>query len=128
MKQDIKTFEDLECWKLARKVRMRISELSKKFPKEETYSLTQHIKKTARSITDNIAEGYGRFHFQENIQFCRISRGSTYEATNQLIEAHDENYITDAELTEIRELIEEFLRVLNGYINYLNRQAQKKHQ
>ena len=85
MKQDIKTFEDLECWKLARKVRMRISELSKKFPKEETYSLTQHIKKTARSITDNIAEGYGRFHFQENIQFCRISRGSAYEVTNQLI-------------------------------------------
>jgi four helix bundle protein len=128
MENNIKSFEDLECWKLGREARMKISELTKKFPREEAYGLTQHIKKTARSITDNIAEGYGRFHFQENIQFCRISRGSAYEAASQLIEANDavpagrqEDYIANKELEETRELINKFLKVLNGYINYLNR-------
>ena len=126
MENKIKSFEDLECWKFGRSVNLEIIKLTKSFPKEETYGLTQHIKKSARSITDNIAEGYGRFHYQENIQFCRISRGSAYEAANQLIEAKDEGYITDKELIETREVIEEFLRLLNGYINYLNRQTQQK--
>ncbi len=72
-------------------------------------------------MTNNIAEGYGRFHYQENIQFCRISRGSAYETIDQLIEAEDEKYITSSEMKEIRELINTFIKVLNGYINYLKR-------
>ena len=126
MEQKIRSFEDLECWKLGRDIRRVIYSLTKKFPKEETYGLTQHLKKTARSITNNIAEGYGRFHFQENIQFCRISRGSAYEAVDQLLEANDEKYIAKYELQETRELINKFLRVLNGYINYLKRASSKE--
>ena len=126
MEHKITSFEDLECWRLGRDVRRAISTLTKKFPKEETYGLTQHLKKTARSITNNIAEGYGRFHFQENIQFCRISRGSAYEAVDQLLEAINEKYITENELQESRELINNFLRVLNGYINYLKRANSKQ--
>lgn len=125
MEQNIRSFEDLECWKMGREVRLKISDLAKKFPKEETYGLTQHLKKSARSITDNIAEGYGRYHYKENIQFCRISRGSAYETINQLIEATDENYITNKELSELRVLIDDFLRVLNGYIKYLNKQVHE---
>lgn len=126
MEQKIRSFEDLECWKLARGVRIAISELINMFPKEETYGLSQHLKKTSQSITNNIAEGYGRFHFQENIQFCRISRGSACEAMDQLIEAKDEKYISESDLIEIRELINDFLKVLNGYINYLKRANANK--
>jgi len=126
MGQKIRSFEDLECWKLGRNIRRLISSLTKIFPKEETYGLTQHLNKSARSITNNIAEGYGRFHFQENIQFCRISRGSVYEAVDQLIEANDESYITNGKLEEVRELINNFLKVLNGYINYLKRANSKE--
>lgn len=126
MEQKIISFEDLECWKLGRDIRRAISNLTKKFPKEEQYGLTQHLKKTARSITNNIAEGYGRFHFQENIQFCRISRGSAYEAVDQLFEAYDEKYINKTELRQTRKIIDSFLRVLNGYINYLKRANSKQ--
>lgn len=118
---NIRSFEDLECWKLGRDIRRKISELIKKFPKEEKYGLTDQLKRSSRSITNNIAEGYGRFHYQENIQFCRVSRGSTYEALDQLLEANDENYIDDKALNETRQLIDKFLKVLNGYINYLGR-------
>jgi len=116
MEKKIKSFEDLECWKLGRQIIIKISKLAKNFADEEIYGLTQHIKKSARSITDNIAEGYGRFHYQENMQFCRISRGSAYEVANQLIEAKDEEYITEVELIATRELIEEFLRVQMGIL------------
>ena len=118
---NIRSFEDLECWKLGRDIRRKISELVKKFPKEEKYGLTDQLKRSSRSITNNIAEGYGRFHYQENIQFCRVSRGSAYEALDQLLEANDENYIDNKELNETRQLINKFLKVLNGYINYLGR-------
>ena len=128
MEQKIRSFEDLECWKLGRDIRRAISSLTKKFPKEEAYGLTQHLKKTARSITNNIAEGYGRFYFQENIQFCRISRGSAYESLDQLLEANDEKYITKNELQETRDLINNFLRVLDGYINYLKRANTNKQE
>ncbi len=71
----VKTFEDLECWKSGREVRLYVSKLSKKFPKEETYVLKNNMKRAAYSITNNIAEGYGRFHYKEYIQYCRTSRG-----------------------------------------------------
>jgi len=111
----------LECWKLGRKIRRKTSELIKKFPKEEKYGLIDQLKRSSRSITNNIAEGYGRFHFKENIQFCRISRGSAYEAIDQILEAYDEKYINKVELIEVRGLIDEFLKVLNGFINYLRK-------
>ena len=121
---DIISFEDLECWKVGRELRMYVSNLSKKFPKEEKYSLTDNMKRCSRSITNNIAEGYGRFHFQENIQFCRQSRGSLYELIDHLIIALDENYISKEEYQEARKMIDRNLAILNGYINYLIRAKQ----
>lgn len=64
-------FEELEVWKVARNLRIEVRKLYLKFPKNEEYSLTSQIKRSSRSITANIAEGHGRYHYQENIQFCR---------------------------------------------------------
>lgn len=116
---DIRSFEDLECWKIGVEIRKLSMQIVRKLPAEEKYDLGSQLKRTARSITANIAEGYGRFHFQENIQFCRISRGSAYETIDHLIVASEESYITQSELGNAKELINKFLRVLNGYINYL---------
>ena len=72
----MKTFEDLDCWKKATTLRRRLSKLVKRFPQEEKYELVDQITRAARSVTANIAEGFGRFHYQEYAQFCRQSRGS----------------------------------------------------
>ena len=93
----------------------------KKYPKDEKYSLVDDMKRAARSTSHNVAEGFGRFHFQENIQFCRISRGSLYELMDQLITSLDEGHITDGEYERGRELINGALVLLNGYIRYLNK-------
>ena len=120
-KESFKSFEDLECWKACTEVRRFITELVKKYPKEEKYALVDDMKRAARSTTHNVAEGFGRFHFQENIQFCRISRGSLYELIDQLITSLDEGYITLKDYEKGRELISKASAILNGYIRYLNR-------
>ena len=129
MKKDnnksFRSFEDLECWKACSEVRRFITKLVKKYPKEERYSLVDDMKRAARSTTHNLAEGFGRFHYQENIQFCRISRGSLYELIDQLITSLDDGYITSEEYDTGRSLISRALALLNGYINYLGRQKER---
>ena len=120
-----RSFRELEVWKSGRKLKIRISELVRKFPKSEDYSLTSQIRNSSRSITACIAEGNGRFHFQENIQFCRVRRGSLDETLDYLITARDENYITEEELKECEALYETTIKLLNGYINYLKNQKDK---
>lgn len=118
-KSEIQTFEDLEVWQLARKISTDIFVLVKKFPKAELYRLTDQAIRSSRSIADNISEGYGRFHYQENIQFCRISRGSAYELINHLITANDCSYITDSELKYHKRQVTRCIQMINGYIRYL---------
>ena len=79
----------------------------------------------ALSLTNNIGEGHGRFFYQENIQFCRHSRGSLHELIGQLITSLDEEYISKEDYEQGRSLIDRALALLNGYINYLSRQKQQ---
>lgn len=118
---NLKSFTELECWKKARVLRIEISKMIQDFPREEKYDLVSQVRRSSRSVTANIAEGYGRFHFQENIQFCRQARGSLYETHDHLITAFDEDYITDVMLKEFEMKVDEVLKVLNGYINYLKK-------
>ena len=124
-KNEIRSFEDLECWKACRETRNYITEMTKSFPTFERYALTDGMRRDARSITENIAEGYGRFHSSENTQFCRISRGSLYELMDQLLFALDNGYINEEEYNRGRQKLEKSTRLLNGYINYLNK-AKKR--
>lgn len=82
--------------------------------------------RAARSTTHNIAEGFGRFHYQENIQFCRISRGSLYELKDHLICSLDEGFIASEEYKKGLELIDKSTALLNGYVNYLKQKAADK--
>lgn len=124
-KESFKSFEDLECWKACTEVRRFITKLVKKYPKDEKYSLVDDMKRAARSTTHNVAEGFGRFHFQENVQFCRISRGSLYELIDQLITSLDEGHIAQEEYEKGRDLISKALPLLNGYIKYLSHQKDR---
>src|SRR3989442_15732888 len=89
----IRSFEDLDVWKFFRELRKKFEQVVKTFPLEEKYKLVDQIIRAARSTHDNISEGYGRFHYKENIQFCRVSRGSAYELINHLYTSLENNYI-----------------------------------
>ncbi len=118
-KASFKSFEELDCWKACREVRKYIAKLVKKYPKEEKYRLVDDMLRASRSTTHNIAEGFGRFYYQENIQFCRHSRGSLYELKDQLICSLDEEFITVEEYKKGMELIDKATVLLNGYIRHL---------
>jgi len=115
------SFEELEAWKAGREIRKKISELVSKFPSEEKYRLVDQLLRSSRSVTANIAEGFGRFHFQENIQFCRQARGSAFETLDHIICAFDEKIINLDTCELIKSDINNFLKILNGFISYLKK-------
>ena len=119
-------FTSLICWQDARKVKLFFyNKVITLLPKEEKYNLNIQIRKSTCSSTANIAEGYGRFHFQEGIQFYRISKGSMYESKDHLISCYDLDLIRQELYTEGLELIEKAKISLNGYIGFVEKQKKK---
>lgn len=94
----------------------------KTFPAHERYALTSQLLNASRSITNNIAEGYGRFTYTDTRHFFIQARGSVTETIDQLTIALDECYITEALFLELECLCEEIFRLINGYIGYLDKQ------
>ncbi|MCX6316418.1 MAG: four helix bundle protein [Bacteroidetes bacterium] len=94
-------YYELPVYKVCREFRKKVSAVVKShFPKEENYLLKSQLLDASRSVTANIAEGFGRYHYQENIQFCRQARGSLDESHEHLVTAYDDKYITKEVLSE----------------------------
>lgn len=123
MNEELKTtFETLEVWQESRKLRMEISLLVKEFPDEEKYRLVDQMIRAARSVSGNIAEGHGRYHFQENIQFCRRARGSLAELMDHLYVGLDEKYIPEVKFNYFRDKSLDLVKMVNEHIESLSRQ------
>lgn len=124
-----KGFEGLEVWQKARQLMIfahkRIVPL---LPPEEKWDLAHQIRSSSKSIMANIAEGYGRYYYQDNVRFCYNARGSLDETVNHLITARDMGYIPESLYQEARALAGEVRRMLNGYIAYLKRCRQGENE
>jgi four helix bundle protein len=122
---EFRGYRDLESYKKARDLRILISMITKSFPSKEQYLLTSQMIRASRSITANIAEGYGRYTFNDTKNFFVIARGSTAEVLEHCQTALDEAYITKEEFQRTELLCEEIYKLLNGYISLLNKQKLK---
>lgn len=120
----VRDFTDLQVWQLARELRQQVYALCTGFPPDERFALTQQLRRATISITANIAEGFGRYSYQENIQFCRLARGSVFEVRDHLITATDQNYITADGHQRVQALAVRVIQTLNGYIR--STQARQK--
>lgn len=119
-------FRDLEVWNKCRDIRRKIWDVCKGFPGEEKYRLSDQMIRASRSSTACIAEGYGRYHYQENIQFCRQSRGSLYELIDHVDVALECEHLDNNHVESLTQEIKTAIRILNGYIKYLkNRKGNK---
>lgn len=124
---EIKTYQDLEVWKQSKDLVRDIYQLTKKFPKEEQFGLVNQLRRAAVSIPSNIAEGCGRNHNKDSIQFFFIARGSLYEVETQIIISSDLDYLSNDEKVVIIERIQTCKKLLNGFINYFqNRVSQQQ--
>ena len=88
-------------------------------PTEEKYSLTSQIRRAAASIPANVAEGYGRYYYQESIRFCYLARGSLMELSSHIDLAFSQGYLSDETKSLLKEKMAVLLRLIHGYINYL---------
>jgi four helix bundle protein len=113
------TFEDLEVYQAAREFRKDMYRLAKRLPSEEKFGLVSQVRRAALSLTNNIAEGHGRFNFIDQIKFMFKSRGSLEELLDDLNTCKDEEYLPSNELEILKEKGWAVHRLTNGYIRFL---------
>ncbi len=113
-----KEYTELEVWQEARKLTNEIYSLTRNFPKDEVFGLTNQIRRASVSVPSNIAEGCGRSSTSDTVHFLHIARGSLHEVETQLFVALDQHYLNQNQFESVFELIKSCKRLLNGFINY----------
>ncbi len=93
-------------------------------PPEEKWGLSSQIRRAAASVPANIAEGYGRYYYQETIRFCYMARGSLMELTSHFDLSHSQGYLSEKTYRSVEEKMDSLLKLINGYIRYL-RQSKR---
>lgn len=112
----IESFTDLEVWKQAHELVIMVYQLTKVFPKEETYSLVDQMKRCGTSISSNIAEGFSRRGKKEKLQFYFTAKGSLTELQNQLLLSRDVGFLSKDDFKKIAEKSVVVHKLLNGFI------------
>src|SRR5216110_3755655 len=102
--QTYKTFEDLEAYQVAREFRKTMYAVARRLPDFERFELASQIRRAAVSLTNNIAEGHGRYHYPDQIKFLLQARGSLEELIDDLNVCLDENYLPAAEIETLKSL------------------------
>jgi four helix bundle protein len=117
--------EKLDVWCRARDFVVRVNkELLPLLPPEEKWSLSQQIRRSSQSIPANIAEGHGRFYFQDNVRFCYIARGSLEETLSHIVYAYKVGYVSETLYKAFVVDGENLNRLINGYISFLKKSKQ----
>jgi four helix bundle protein len=117
------TFEDLEVYQVARVFRKAMYRVARRLPEEKKFALASQIRRAAVSLTNNIAEGHGRFHFLEQIKFMLQARGSLEELLDDLNVCTDETYLPEDEIQKLKSEGGRVHKLINGYIRFLRGRA-----
>jgi four helix bundle protein len=118
----VMNLDQLEVWRLARDFAVLIyKKVVPLLPAGEKYNLADQLKRAASSVPANIAEGHGRFYFQDNVRFCYIARGSLTEVQSHLALAKELGFITDEIYASTTREAEAVARSINGWIAYLKK-------
>ncbi len=125
----IQGLKRLQVWVRAKDYAIRIYKgVLPLLPAGERWNLAQQLRRSSLSISANVAEGYGRFYYQDNVRFCYIARGSLEETLSHLIFAHEVDFIPEALFKELEKEGDEIDKMLNGYIGYLKKSKQGEHE
>jgi four helix bundle protein len=116
------TFEDLEVYQVAREFRKAMYRVARRLPDIEKFALTNQIRRAVVSLTNNIAEAHGGYHYLDQIKFLRQSRGSLQELIDDLNVCMDEQYLSDKEIAALKEEGWRVRQLIDGYVRYLRDQ------
>ena len=121
----VQGLKKLEVWKRAKNFALKIyREVLPKLPPDEKWALAQQIRRSSVSIAANIAEGYGRFHYQDNVRFCYIARGSLEETLSHLVFCNEAGFLSAEIYLPFEKEGEEIEKMIHGYIAYLMKTKQ----
>ena|ERR1051325_6169643 len=120
--RSFRTFEDLEVYQVAREFRKGMYAVTRRLPALERFELASQIRRAAVSVTNNIAEGHGRYHYLEQIKFTLQARGSLEELIDDLNVCADESYLPPPEIAALKQQGWRLCQLINGYIRYLREQ------
>ena len=109
--------EDLEVYKVAMEIGEIVWNIVMRWEYFEKKTLGVQLVDAADSIAFNISEGYGRFHYKENKNFCYYSRGSAKETVAGIRKAKTRNLVSDEEFILLNEKLDSYFRLMFGYIN-----------
>lgn len=113
----IDRFEELGCWKAARKLTIAVYQIQGKMEKD--FGLRDQLRRASVSIMNNIAEGFGRFSFREKIRYLEIAQSSANEVRSMFYLLEDLNYLQEEEVAHLRILLEDCHKQCWGFIKYL---------
>jgi four helix bundle protein len=117
----IKSFEDIESWKLARELCKKTGRLIDDGRFKRSYRLIDQIDGSSGSVMDNIAEGFERGTRKEFITFLGYAKGSCGEYRSQLYRALDRDYISQPEFDELANQAKHVSSLIQKFIEYLNK-------
>jgi four helix bundle protein len=114
-----RTFEDLEVYQVAREFRKKMYGVTRQLPSFEKFELASQMRRGAVSLTNNMAEGHGRYHFADQVRFFLGSRGSLQELVDDLNVCADEKYLETDKVEALKNEAWRVLGLINGYLRYL---------
>lgn len=123
---NINDFRTLKVYQKSIELADIIYKLTKQFPSEEKYRLTDQMVRAATSIGANIAEGVGQGYKSKTINFCNIAMGSTNEMRHWITVARMQTYISDEEFKDLDGRLDEILRMLIGYMRMVSRKIDEE--
>ena len=114
-------FYDLRVWQEGKRIVLKIYGLTRAFPKQETYGLTDQLRRAANSICANIAEGYGRHHPKEKMKFYYNARASINECKSHMLIAKELEYMSPEVTSDLINSFDSLGRMLNSMITSLSK-------
>ena len=108
------TFEAMPVWKEAMELAENVYNLTDELPRKEDYGLTSQLRRSALSVSANIAEGFGRAHMKDKINFYYHARGSLSETKSHLLYGQNVGYFSEAELKELFKRINSVWKQINA--------------
>ena len=118
------TFQSLIVWQKGHQFVLDVYRKTKNFPEDERFTLVSQMRRSAISITANIAEGYRKIGKKDKLRFFNTSQGSLSETYNYLILSRDLRYITDEEFTLLENQISEVDKILNAYCSKISKDVK----
>ena len=118
--------EDLEVYQVARSFWKTMYGLARHLPDIEKFGLASQIRRAALSLTNNIAEGHGRYHYLDQIRFTLQSRGSLEELIDDLNACEDEQYFPEKEIASLKQEGWRVRQLIDGYIRYLRQHKRSE--